>query len=485
MARILVVDDQPDWRKTLLGLLDDEGHQVTTARDEAEALAHATQTSFDLAVIDVRLHGDDEDDESGISLALGLKALTPQMKVVLLTGFPVRAEQVVRSVRFLGVEDFIQKSSNMTLAEIVGEILGRPSFEQGLDQLSLSLELGQPVVLRSRGTHTCACRTNRVLQLSVPRYNRLAQQARIAPDPRFNVKVIGENLYRDVFESCHELLVTFTAAKTASRPLCLSFEGARDFVGVPFEFVFLDQPQEYLVLEHPVTRLINAVVPRRRALSPQAFAQLKSELRVLIVASNTDPPIPGVDQEAQKLADFLQSQRYVKVRVDLIPTEEATLASVKEVLRDCQAHILHYAGHGAYDDLSPENSALFFWSKRNRKGSVEAMSAGELKRLLQDSEVRFAYLSCCYGAATGAQTALLDDDFLGIVDAVIQAGVPSALGYRWPVSDAGAPRLTRAFYESLLKQGSPEIALWQARRELAGLNRNDSTWLSPILIHQV
>jgi CHAT domain-containing protein len=120
-----------------------------------------------------------------------------------------------------------------------------------------------------------------------------------------------------------------------------------------------------------------------------------------------------------------------------------------------------------------------------RIAGVEAMSAGELKRLLQDSEVRFAYLSCCYGAATGAQTALLDDDFLGIVDAVIQAGVPSALGYRWPVSDAGAPRLTRAFYESLLKQGSPEIALWQARRELAGLNRNDSTWLSPILIHQV
>jgi CHAT domain-containing protein len=79
----------------------------------------------------------------------------------------------------------------------------------------------------------------------------------------------------------------------------------------------------------------------------------------------------------------------------------------------------------------------------------------------------------------------MDDDFLGIADAVVQAGVPSTLGFRWPVSDVGAPKLAKAFYGSLLRQGSPEIALWKARRELAGLGRDDPTWLSPILIHQV
>ena len=113
------------------------------------------------------------------------------------------------------------------------------------------------------------------------------------------------------------------------------------------------------------------------------------------------------------------------------------------------------------------------------------MSAAELKGLLQDSAVRLAYLSCCNGATTSPQSGLLDDDFLGITDAVIQAGVPSALGFRWPVSDTGAPKLALTFYDSLLRQGNPEIALWQARRELANLNRDDPTWLSPILIHQV
>jgi CheY-like chemotaxis protein len=489
MAWILIVDDNPDWRKTLRGLLADEGHQITTAGDEAEALAAAVQTSFDLAIIDVRLHGD-ADDGSGLSLALALKTFIPPMKVVLLTAFPVRIEQVVRSIRFLGVEEFIEKSrltepNGINLAATVARILGGPSFESGLDRLSLSLELGQPTVVRTQGSHVCASRTDRVLKLSVANYNRRAQEARAAPDPRFKVKVIGQDLYRDIFKNCHEVFATFSEARAKREPLCLSFEGARDFIGIPFEFTFLDQPAEYLILEHPVTRFINGVVPRRKALSPEAFAQLKGDLRVLIVASNTDPPIPGVDQEAQQLAHFLENQGFVKVRAALIPTAEATAAHVRKELKDCRAHILHYAGHGWYDELSPEESSLFFWSDKDRQGSVEPMSAAELKGLLQDSEVRFTYFSSCYGSATGPQSQLLDDDFLGIADAVVRAGVPSTLGFRWPVSDEGAPKLALAFYESLLRQGSPEIALWEARRELAGINRDDPTWLSPILIHQV
>jgi CHAT domain-containing protein len=339
--------------------------------------------------------------------------------------------------------------------------------------------------VRSRGTHVYAVRTAGVLQLSVLGYNRRAQEARIALDPRFNVKVIGGDLYRDIFANFPEVHDTFRDARAGSRPLCLSFEGGRDFIGVPFEFIFLGRPAEYLVLEHPVSRFINNIDPKRKALSPQTFAQLRGELRMLIVASNTEPSIPGVDQEVQQLADFLHRQGYMNVQVDLIPTEEATITRIRKELRSCQAHIFHYAGHGSYNELSPEESTLFFWSEGNRRGTVEIMSAAELKDLLQDTEVRLAYFSCCYGATTGSQPKLLDDDFLGIADAVIQSGVPSTLGFRWPVSDAGATKLALAFYGSLLRQGSPEIALWEARRELAGLNRNDPTWLSPILIHQV
>lgn len=237
------------------------------------------------------------------------------------------------------------------------------------------------------------------------------------------------------------------------------------------------------MLEHPVSRFVCDTIPRREAFSPQMLA-LTQKLRVLIIASNTYPPIDGVDDETKKLCNYLKCQDCIPASVDLIPTERATYEHVREELRKRTYDILHYAGHGSYKAESPEDSNLFFWTEENKQGSVVPMKATELKMLLGQSEARLVYLSSCYGTATGGQAALLDDDFLGLADAVAQAGVPSVLGFRWPVSDDGARELALAFYRSLLEQGSPEVALWSARYELAAQDRNEPTWLSPILIHQ-
>ena len=112
------------------------------------------------------------------------------------------------------------------------------------------------------------------------------------------------------------------------------------------------------------------------------------------------------------------------------------------------------------------------------------MKSRELRTLLQESDVRLVYLSCCNGATTGERADLLHDDFLGLVDTIVQSGVPTALGYRRPVEDRWAPTLACAFYESLLQQGHPGVALWRARCELAGIDKNSLTWLSPIMVHQ-
>jgi CHAT domain-containing protein len=107
---------------------------------------------------------------------------------------------------------------------------------------------------------------------------------------------------------------------------------------------------------------------------------------------------------------------------------------------------------------------------------------------LQDCDLQFVYLSCCYGTATASMNELLDDDFLGIADGFTQAGVPRVLGYRWPVSDDGAQRMATSFYEALCGEanGDAATALLYARREVANVKdgRNDATWLSPILLLQ-
>jgi CHAT domain-containing protein len=157
---------------------------------------------------------------------------------------------------------------------------------------------------------------------------------------------------------------------------------------------------------------------------------------------------------------------------------------VKAKLRECKYHILHYAGHGSYNELSPEKSCLYFWEKENRQGQVRQMRTSELKLLVENSALRFVYLSCCSSFQSGNAGQLLENDFLGVADGLVYAGVPAVLGFRWPIHDEGAKCLALAFYQSLFEQGNLDAALLHARREIAMADKDDQTWISPVLIVQ-
>jgi hypothetical protein len=407
----------------------------------------------------------------------------------------VRTAQIVRAIRYHGVVDFIEKTQNMgelilkTIAE-ADQKTDKPRFETTGDTTRLSLLLApdQPPVIRAYGQHVCSTLASKKLQLNIPRYGKKLEIARRdLDDLRFQVGEIGRELWHEIFVDHPEVIEAYVAARAKSVALSLLFEAPREFLTLPLEFTReytrTDSPLEYLALQHPIARFVSDNIPKRKAISPQLLA-LSEKLRVLIIASNTQPPLQGVDAETQSLYDYLKHQDCIPVDVKLIPTERATYDHVKDELRKRSYDIVHYAGHGLFIADSPEESSLYFWAGENKQGPIVPMKATDLKIHLEQSEVRLVYLSSCYGTTTGNQADFLNNDFLGLADAVAQAGVPSAIGFRWPVSDVGASKLALAFYRSLVEQGSPTIALWHARRELAALNRNDLTWLSPILIHQ-
>ena len=353
-------------------------------------------------------------------------------------------------------------------------------------RLSLSLTVGQPLTIRAQGRHVCSAYAPKILRVDIERYARRTKIARQNPNNlRFQVEGIGHDLWREIFVEHSEAERAYIEARAKSRSLSLLFESPREFLGLPLEFVRSDVPSEYLILQHPLARFVYDATPKREALSPSMLA-LTTKLCVLVIASNTLPPIDGVDAEAMGLYKYLKrlKRQGFPLSVKLIPTKDATYKRVRAELRKRSCCWIPFSGHGSYKAESPEESSLYFWAEENKQGGIVPMQATELKMLLERSQARLVYLSSCYGTATGSQVALLDDDFLGLADAVAQAGVPSAVGFRWPVADDGARRLALAFYQSLLEQGSPEVALWSARCELS-IDRNDTTWLSPILIHQV
>ncbi len=79
--KILVVDDDPNLRKTLSYILRNKGYETAVAGTGAEAIAVMEQGSISLALIDLMLP-----DMSGIEVMARLKAISPLTEVIVLTG---------------------------------------------------------------------------------------------------------------------------------------------------------------------------------------------------------------------------------------------------------------------------------------------------------------------------------------------------------------------------------------------------------------
>lgn len=80
---ILVIDDDKSILRTLTRILQKAGYEVETAETGKEAMEKAEQTSYDLALVDVRLP-----DMDGTDLLTKLQDTTPNTVKIVITGFP-------------------------------------------------------------------------------------------------------------------------------------------------------------------------------------------------------------------------------------------------------------------------------------------------------------------------------------------------------------------------------------------------------------
>lgn len=121
---ILVVDDGEDWLHTISRLLNNKSYTVRTARSAKEVLEFIFDEWFDFAIIDVRLHGDDKDDVSGLILALAIKGINRQTQVIAITGY-ANIPQSTRALQVYNLDWFVDKSQDNVGEEILQFIARR------------------------------------------------------------------------------------------------------------------------------------------------------------------------------------------------------------------------------------------------------------------------------------------------------------------------------------------------------------------------
>ncbi len=101
---ILIVDDEPDIRMLIEGILEDEGYTVRQAADSDAALAAFRMRRPSLVILDIWLQGSRLD---GLGILKGLLSEEPHVPVVMISGHGT-IETAVAAIQ-LGAYDFIEK----------------------------------------------------------------------------------------------------------------------------------------------------------------------------------------------------------------------------------------------------------------------------------------------------------------------------------------------------------------------------------------
>src|ERR1700733_11456370 len=132
--RILIIDDEAGIRDSLETLLTLEGFRVDLAGDGVAGLDQLTRNAYDLMLLDLALPG-----ESGIDLLPRIKALVPDLPIVMITAYGT-VGNVVDAIR-AGASNFVQKPwDNEKLLADIRAAVARHRAEEEVVQLKRTLK---------------------------------------------------------------------------------------------------------------------------------------------------------------------------------------------------------------------------------------------------------------------------------------------------------------------------------------------------------
>jgi WD40 repeat protein len=279
-----------------------------------------------------------------------------------------------------------------------------------------------------------------------------------------------ETIFKDAIYGC--LRASLSAAQAQGKGLRLRLRlNAAELADLPWEYLYDPHQGQFLSLstETPIVRYLEM---------PQLIPVLAAHppLKILVMIANpSDYPPLDVKAEWKALCAALRSlERRGLVTVERL--EHATLTDLRRQLRRDEYNILHFIGHGKFDEHAQDGLLVF----ENDQGCGCLHSGWDLGILLHDHRsLRLVVLNACEGARTS-----LADPFAGVAHSLLQKGIPAVIAMQFAISNRAAITLSRELYTALADGYPVDVALTEARKAIFSQKADQETdieWGAPVL----
>jgi len=241
-----------------------------------------------------------------------------------------------------------------------------------------------------------------MLEKAVPRYNgetvkRGPANARRLTDEEAKLAAYGQRLYSFLFGDGQKLkaFLEFNDSYRDQARLTLALHGnAAALWRLPWEY--LHDGQDFLVLHG---RFLLSRVPHGLGQMQPPPAPLPLRILVVIAAPDDQKPLDTEEEIGVIQAALDEAVRTGRVQVEYL--DDATLPAIAEALRRFQPHVLHYTGHGKYNEKAERS----FLALEDDSGQTKPAGIQELRPHLKDAkDLRLVVLSGCHRPAPATWT---------------------------------------------------------------------------------
>ena len=269
----------------------------------------------------------------------------------------------------------------------------------------------------------------------------------------------GGPLYQAVFTGDLALawqrsLDQVRAEQAGGLRLRLRLNDAPAIAGLPWELLYDARSNNFLAQSErtPLVRFLDVPqVPRPIAVD--------GPLRVLaIISSPIDLDELDVEAEWSRIQEALEPRTSTGLVVlDRLPS--ATLSELGTWLRRSETHVVHFIGHGDFDDRDCARASS---TSRTRPGGAARSPRRRWARTCATTTPSGWWCSTPAGPARTDTT----DPFGGMAQGLVQQDATAVVAMQFPISDRAAVKFTGEFYGALVDGLPVDQAVSSARKAL-------------------